>query len=98
MVIGWAVAVLGAVALAVVSLLTVGLCAVCADTVRRRGRWGINTSPVRCPGCGEPTPAVRLPRNMRQVIWGRLGMCRACGLELDKWGGPLGEEDIGADA
>ncbi len=52
---------------------------------RKRGRWGINLRPVRCPKCGKPAPAVRWPKNRRQALWGGW-TCEACGTEFDKWG------------
>ncbi|MFO0927218.1 MAG: hypothetical protein U0736_09285 [Gemmataceae bacterium] len=70
--------------LVVVALLA-GLVLVIRDTVRRRGVWGINLRPVRCPACGEPAPVVRRPQNRRQALWGGC-TCEACGTEYDKWG------------
>jgi hypothetical protein len=65
--------------------LTVGAILVVRDTVRQRGNWGINTKPVHCPQCGEAAPAVRVPKNWRQTLWGG-GTCAQCGVEYDKWG------------
>lgn len=55
------------------------------DTVRRRGRWGINIGPLSCPECAAPAPVVRSPRNLRQALWGGC-TCAECGIEYDKWG------------
>ncbi|MBY0512580.1 MAG: hypothetical protein K2P78_01555 [Gemmataceae bacterium] len=58
------------------------------DTVRRRGWWGVNVKGLagaECPRCGEPLPAVRKPKNRRQVLWGGW-TCDECGCEIDKWG------------
>lgn len=58
------------------------------DTVRRRGRWGVNAKGLTgmdCPECGEPLPAVRKPKNRRQTLWGG-ATCENCGCEVDKWG------------
>lgn len=88
------VAVIAVVALAVV--LALGLAAgavlVVRDTVRRRGRWGINLRPVVCPECGEPAPVVRRPSNRRQALWGGC-TCEECGTEYDKWGRPVAGDD-----
>jgi hypothetical protein len=73
-------------------LLLVGAILVTRDTVQRRGRWGINLTPLECPGCGEPAPAVRAPKNLRQALWGGC-TCPECGLEYDKWGRPVDEDD-----
>ncbi len=51
---------------------------------------GINfTIPKACPKCAAPLPAVRVPKNFRQMMFG--GWTCACGVELDKWGRPLPE-------
>jgi hypothetical protein len=72
----------------VVLALAVGGFLVVRDTVRGRGRWGINTKQVYCPECGEPAPMVLAPKNRRQALWGE-HTCEACGLEYDKWGLPV---------
>lgn len=79
------------VALSVVMALALGAGTVLLirDTVRKRGRWGINQRPVHCPECGEPAPVVRWPRNWRQALWGGCN-CKGCGTEYDKWGQPVG--------
>jgi hypothetical protein len=76
--------------------MTVGIVLVVRDTVRQRGNWGINTKPVRCPGCGEPAPTVRVPKNWRQTLWGG-GTCAKCGLDYDKWGRAV-DGSIGPDS
>jgi hypothetical protein len=69
----------------VMLLLTVGSVLVIRDTIRQRGKWGINTKPVHCPQCVEPAPVVRVPKNWRQTFWGGC-TCKKCGVEYDKWG------------
>lgn len=59
------------------------------DTIRGRGRWGVNLKRVVCPECGEPAPAIRKPQNLRQALWGGC-TCSVCGTEYDKWGHPVG--------
>jgi hypothetical protein len=76
----------------VVLTLAVGGFLVLRDTVRGRGRWGVNVKPVSCPECGEPAPRVREPRNRRQRLWGGC-ICANCGTEYDKWGRPVEEAD-----
>jgi hypothetical protein len=83
-----AVVVVVAVAVLMALSLAVGAALVVRDTLRRTGRWGINLRPVRCPGCDEPAPVVRRPKNRRQALWGGC-TCEACGLEYDKWGRPV---------
>lgn len=70
-------------------LLGVGLTLVIRDTIRRKGRWGVNRRPVACPRCSEPAPVVRVPQNLRQMLWGGC-TCARCGQEYDKWGEPVG--------
>src|SRR4051812_32581001 len=69
-------------------LLLVGLVLMVRDTVRQRGRWGINTKPARCKKCGQPAPVVRVPKSLNQTLWGGW-TCAECGFELDKWGEPV---------
>ncbi len=38
-----------------------------------------------CPNCGEKLPALRLPRNARQFMWGG-SSCPKCGQEFDRFG------------
>ena len=66
------------------------------DTVRRRGRWGINTRKVYCAECGAPAPLVRVPANWRQALWGGC-TCTECGLEYDKWGQAVHQTTAPAD-
>ena len=69
--------------------LVTGAFLVIRDTVRKRGRWGINLRRVQCPECGEPAPGIRLPKNGRQALWGGC-TCEQCGAEYDKWGRAIG--------
>jgi hypothetical protein len=72
--------------------LTIGCVLVIRDTVRRRGKWGINLKTVYCPECGKRAPLIRDPRNWRQMLWGGW-TCARCGVEFDKWGREVeGEE------
>jgi hypothetical protein len=81
----WAVIV---AALGLFAGLLVMLGLVIRDTIRREGRWGVNwkgLAGAECPQCGEPVPAVRVPKNRRQTLWGGW-TCDECGCEIDKWG------------
>ena len=44
--------------------------------------------PEACPRCGVALPAMRAPKNLRQMLWGGW-TCTGCGIELDKWGQPV---------
>lgn len=65
------------------------------DTVRRTGKWGINfrgLAGAECPRCDAPVPAVRVPKNRRQTLWGGW-TCDECGCEIDKWGREVPSDD-----
>jgi ribosomal protein L37E len=72
--------------------LTVGAVLVIRDTIRQRGKWGINTKPGVCTECGTPAPLVRKPANWNQALWGGW-TCSECGFELDKWGRPIEDQN-----
>lgn len=76
---------MAALAVGLVLVLGIGVFLVIRDTVRKRGRWGINLQPVQCPECGTSAPVIRRPRNWRQFLWGGC-TCDECGTEYDKWG------------
>ena len=56
-----------------------------ADTIRGKGRFGINFKVPNCPNCGEKLPAVRKPKSFSQAMWGG-STCEMCQTEVDKWG------------
>ena len=62
-----------------------GLVLVLRDTLRRKGKWGINVNAVMCPRCGENLSKMRGPKNANQTLWGGY-TCAKCGCEIDKWG------------
>lgn len=80
------------ISLLVFGLLGVGLFLVIRDTRRGRGRWGINLKGAICSQCNTPAPTVRVPQNASQWLWGGW-TCKHCGLELDKWGQPTGQDN-----
>jgi hypothetical protein len=54
-------------------------------------RWGVNTATeAECPGCHKMHGQIRIPRNLRQTLWGGF-TCDECGLETDKWNRPISE-------
>lgn len=69
----------------VVIALAAGAALVIRDTLRGRGRWGVNLQPVHCPKCGQRAPGIRRPKNRQQALWGGC-TCEQCGAEYDKWG------------
>ena len=69
-------------------LLCVGVLVVIYGT-SVRNRWGINVNiPVRCPHCNAQGPWVRIPKSLREFLWGG-GTCKSCGTRYDKWGRAL---------
>lgn len=58
---------------------------VVADSIRGKGRFGINFKTPTCPTCGNKMPAVRAPKSLNQALWGG-STCTFCGTEIDKWG------------
>jgi hypothetical protein len=57
---------------------------------RNQGKMGINLNPpTACPQCGLALPQVRMPKNLRQALWGGW-TCAGCNLEVDKWGRVVG--------
>src|SRR6266480_2884939 len=75
--------------LAILGAIGVILLLMIRDTIRRRGRWGLNFDQVKCPRCGEETPKIRKPNSLRQAAWGG-SCCSHCGCEFDKWGVEIG--------
>jgi hypothetical protein len=83
------------VALVVFGLLVTGVVLMVRDTVRKRGRWGINTGVAVCRQCGTTAPVIRKPANFNQMMWGGW-TCAECGLELDRWGEPVADQPFPA--
>ena len=84
-----------AVCLVVFVPLLIGGYLVARDTIRQKGRWGLNTKPARCRKCDTPAPVVRMPKNRNQMLWGGW-TCAECGYELDKWGEPIEKQPFPA--
>src|SRR5262245_45590141 len=84
-----------ALALAVFGLLAAGAFLVARDTYRQRGRWGICLKTPVCQKCGEKMPAVRVPANWNQTLWGGW-TCKQCGFEVDKFGHPIADQPFPA--
>lgn len=50
-----------------------------------RNKWGVNVKAVHCPHCNVPAPRMRIPKSLREFLWGGW-TCPACGARVDKWG------------
>jgi len=69
-------------------ILGVGIILVIHGTIFKT-RWGINTATeMECPGCHRMHGQIRIPRNLRQMLWGGF-TCGQCGFEVDKWNRPI---------
>jgi hypothetical protein len=85
--------------LAIVFFLIVfaALVLVIADTIRGKGRFGINFKVPNCPTCGEKLPTVRQPKSIKQAMWGG-ATCEFCQTEVDKWGNIVNSNSSKTDA
>jgi transposase len=45
----------------------------------------LNFRTVLCPKCGRTMPFLRLPRSLRQLLFGGW-TCRSCGCRMNRWG------------
>lgn len=70
--------------------LAIGAFLLARDTLRGRGKWGINLRKVNCSDCGWRLRVAvpRLPATRDQALWGGWN-CDLCGRQIDKWGYPL---------
>lgn len=48
-------------------------------------KWGMNLKTLYCPVCKTEQRKVRVPKNIRQVLWGGC-TCPNCNTEMDKFG------------
>jgi len=51
----------------------------------------VNLEKVICPKCGEQLPALRVPKDMHELMWGGW-TCPKCGCRMDKWGKEISEK------
>jgi predicted RNA-binding Zn-ribbon protein involved in translation (DUF1610 family) len=72
--------------------LLLGFILVVAGSIKRQGIWGINFKESKCPNCGQSLPFFRKPANRRQALYGG-STCQHCGIESDKWGNQVKNED-----
>jgi len=59
-----------AISVLVFAPLLIGFALMVRDTIRQRGKWGINFRRASCTECGEPMPLVRRPANFQEMLWG----------------------------
>ncbi len=53
--------------------------------IKKKNKFGVNTSSIKCPQCDLKAPSVRKPKNISEALWGGF-TCEKCGAEIDKWG------------
>ena len=77
------------VSTAIFVLLAIGAWRVIRDTIRARGKWGVNFRNMKCPDCEAliRVAVPRIPATGNQMLWGGWN-CRQCGCQIDKWGNP----------
>ena len=49
---------------------------------------GINLEKVKCPKCGTEQPKFRLPKGIKEALWGGW-TCEKCGCKMDKYGNEI---------
>jgi hypothetical protein len=81
----WGKFLVSALSVLVFGSLLIGIILVTRDSIRRRGKWGVNGATTLCPNCGEAASTVRKPASFQQALWGGC-TCKECGCEFDKWG------------
>src|SRR3954464_12302174 len=80
-----------AVSVVVFGLLITGAVLVIRDTIRQRGRWGLNLKAPNCRHCQAPMPPIRVPANARRAMGGG-GTGKECGREGEKGGEPIPDQ------
>ena len=52
--------------------------------------WALLRPPINCPECGKALPKFRIPKTIKQALWGGAlwggGVCPNCGTEIDRKG------------
>jgi len=56
-----------------------------------QNKWDINLDEVKCPECGSKQPALRIPKNLEQLIFGGWS-CENCSCKMDKHGNKIVEK------
>jgi hypothetical protein len=47
--------------------------------------WALLRPPINCPECGKALPKFRIPKTIKQALWGGR-LCPNCGTEIDRKG------------
>ena len=76
---------LKALAAIVAALLTATVSRAVFQRWPKAGKWAIETTPPVCPNCKTPPPAVRMPTDINELLWGG-HTCHRCGTEYNKQG------------
>ena len=56
-----------------------------------KGKWDINLDKVECPECGAKQPMLKIPENLKQLMFGGWN-CEKCSCKMDKHGNKKEEE------
>ncbi|WP_041415871.1 hypothetical protein [Shewanella halifaxensis] len=56
-----------------------------------RSKMAVNLDKVFCSNCDEKMPALRIPENIQQLMWGGW-TCPKCDCKMDKFGKEIVEQ------
>jgi len=56
-----------------------------------QNKWDINLDKVECPECGSKQPALRIAKNLEQLMFGGWS-CEICSCKMDKHGNKIVEQ------
>ena len=76
------------IALVIFALFCIGLLipiVILVHGTAAKSKWGVNLTPPQCPRCHTAMPAFRVPKSLKQTLWGGW-TCPNCACEIDKWG------------
>lgn len=57
----------------------------------QNNKWDINLDKVLCPECGSKQSMLRIPKNLKQLMYGGWS-CEKCSCKMDKHGNKIPEK------
>jgi hypothetical protein len=58
----------------------------------KKNNWSINLETIKCPECDSKQPALRIPENLEQLMFGGWN-CENCSCKMDKHGNKIIEKN-----